>query len=81
MRKYTLVHYILLHNPQMYESFHSINLKIRTTDEWLNQNIIAPYTSFLYKIINSNGMYGQCKMQGIIDISFKKLFYIINTLK
>ena len=26
-------------------------------------------------------MYGQCKMQGIIDISFRKLFYIVNTLK
>lgn len=26
-------------------------------------------------------MYGECKLQGILDISFKKLFYIINTLK
>ena len=81
LRKYTLVHYILLHYPHLYEEFQNVNLKIRTSDEWLNQNIITPYTSFLYKIINSNGMYGQCKMQGIIEVSFKKLFYLINTLK
>ena len=26
-------------------------------------------------------MYGECKIHGVMDISFKKLFYIINTLK
>ena len=52
-----------------------------TSDDWLNKNVITPYTNFLYKIINSNGMYGECKSVGTGDISFRKLFYIVNTLK
>jgi len=35
---------------------------------------------FLYKIINSGGLYAECKFKGAVDISFKMMFYAINTL-
>lgn len=50
-----------------------------TKDQWLNEWILHPYTMFLYKIINSGDLYSVCKKKKI-EISFKMLFYVINTL-
>jgi hypothetical protein len=81
MRKLIILHYLFLHRSDFHEVFGEVNLKINTGDEWLDKNVIHPYANFLYKIINSNGLYGECKNQGVLEISFRKLFYTINTLR
>lgn len=81
LRKYTIVHWCLIHEPQLCEMLSEVGFGGECEDEWLSKNVLKQYGNFLHKVSRSEEYYKRSKASGVVEFSFDLLFYIINLLK
>lgn len=76
MRRQSLAHLLLIHTNTMYDFVGNFTEEfLKSSNEWLNDNVIIPYYIFLKKVVSSEELYSSIK-SGKIEFNFEKMFYL-----
>ena len=76
LHKLILMHWCLIYDPSLCDSFKAIDFKNLSGDEWLNTHLFKPYNRYIQQICYSKEMYETLRLDHILVFSFDRLFVI-----
>ena len=76
LHKLILMHWCLIYDPSLCESFKSVDFKNVSGDEWLNMHLLKPYNRYIQQICYSKEMYETLRLDHILVFNFDRLFVI-----
>lgn len=76
LHKLILMHWCLIYDPSLCDSFKSIDFKNVSGDEWLNMHLLRPYFRYIQQICYSREMYETLRLDHILVFNFDRLFVV-----